>query len=209
MFSCACQGRRVHQSQTGHKQRKSIRTVNSRNIAPDAQISRGQKDSRVAYINQRVDLVVGCLVRDAVGMVVPCNKVGGTRPYARTDLKYDLKRELIVVGNSTSTDDAEDSDGQSDEVHARDTVPDEITEDGCSEDDVVRKGGTKRRIVSSDDEDDDYDDNDAGPSTGAGYAVDDGDLDDDSERELLRALGCDDVSSSSSAGSGSESGFGD
>jgi hypothetical protein len=142
-------------------------------------------------------------------MVVPCNKVGGTRPYARTDLKYDLKRELIVVGNSTSTDDAEDSDGQRDEVHARDTVPDEIAEDGCSEDDVVRKGGTKRRIVSSDDEDDDDDDDDAGPSTGAGYAVDDGDLDDDSERELLRALGCDDVSSSSSAGSGSESGFGD
>ena len=86
-----------HQREAGHKQRKLLFTVNSRNIAPDAQIARGPKDSRVEYMNQRADLVSGCLVKDAVGMVVPCDKVGGTRPYAKVDLKYDLKRGLIVV----------------------------------------------------------------------------------------------------------------
>ena len=58
----------VYQREAGHKQRKSLLTVNSRNIASDAQIARGQKDSRVEYMNQRADLVSDCLVKNAVGV---------------------------------------------------------------------------------------------------------------------------------------------
>ena len=185
-----------HQREAGHKQRKLLFTVNSRNIAPDAQIARGPKDSRVEYMNQWADLVSGCLVKDAVGMVVPCDKVGGTRPYAKVDLKYDLKRGLIVVANSTCADDDEDSDGQNGEVHTRGVVPVKNAEDSDSEDDVVALGAANRRVISSDDDDDD-DDEPAGTGSSSCYAANAGDLDDATERRLLQALGCNDSSSSS------------
>jgi hypothetical protein len=172
--------------------------VNSRNIAPDARISRGQNDSRVEYITQRADLVSGCLVKDALGMVVPCDKVGGTKPYAKADLNYDLMRGLIVVANSTGADDDEDTDGQNGKVQSRSAVPVEITEDSGSEDDVVTQGATNRRVIISEDDEDD-DDEAAGTGEGGSscHAANAGDLDDAAEHEILQKLGCYDSSSSS------------
>lgn len=198
VFPCACQGRRAHQREAGHRQRRSLLKVNSRNIAPDAQISRGQKEARVEYINQRADLVSGCLVKDAVGMVVPCNNVGGTKPYAKADLNYDLKRGLIVVENSTGADDDKDNDEQNGKVQSRGAVLVENAEDSGSEDDVVAPGETNRRVISSeDDEDDDEEAAGTGEGGSSCYAANAGNLDDAAEQRLLHALGCNDSSSSS------------
>ena len=70
------------------------------------------------------------------------------------------------------------------------------------EDGVVSVGSTKLRIISSDNGDDNDDDED-----GADVGGDARDLDEDSERRLLHALGCND--GSSSLGSEIESALGD
>jgi hypothetical protein len=63
----------------------------------DALLAVSDLISKKDYINERVRIVDGKCVRDAVGSLVP-NTKGGTVKYKFADLKYDVQRGLLFVG---------------------------------------------------------------------------------------------------------------
>jgi hypothetical protein len=66
-------------------------------------IKLGTAISRSQYIQDRVGLIAGLTVDDAVGKIVPMNNNGKTGPYKQSDLQYDTKRGFIIAPMNSST----------------------------------------------------------------------------------------------------------
>jgi hypothetical protein len=63
-------------------------------------IDLGHKRSKVAYLNERCEIIAGKTMQEAVGTLVP-NSKGGRSKYTNGDLQYDLKAGRLTQGGQT------------------------------------------------------------------------------------------------------------
>jgi SWI/SNF-related matrix-associated actin-dependent regulator of chromatin subfamily A member 5 len=70
-------------------------------LKPDDIFQSGAKTSKATYINERVKLIVGKTVKDALTLRVPTSKEGVDAKYSRADMLYDIKHCFIAVPEST------------------------------------------------------------------------------------------------------------